>query len=82
MNKRLQKAIDRAHTKYWAQTFFDGDFTLILLFDNEERTHLISFGIAKRNTVADEYNEVRGVEIAYARAVKKLMKPVRKRVKK
>ena len=81
MNKRLQKAVDRARANYWAKILIDGNFTVALLFDDEARTNLISFGISKRNPNCHNWDEVIGQEIAYVRAVKKLMVPKRKKAK-
>ena len=77
MNKRLQKAMEKIYVKYTPAFLYDGDFTVCLLWDFDVE-NIKSFGVAKRNPAADEYDKDLGEGISLARAVKKIMKAKKK----
>ena len=78
MNKRLQKAIEKAPDKYGIEYLHDEDFTICILW--EGAMHNIEyFGITKRNPAMDEHDVEFAHSVALARAVKKTLRPKRKK---
>jgi hypothetical protein len=74
MNARLTEAMDRAEKKYRITFYPSGNFTVCLI-----RTKgwfhqaIVSWGVSKCNPNCDEYDIDCGEEIAFERAVKRLM---------